>query len=744
MRTLLFILLLCTSQLLAKDHGVLFPAKMNGLWGYVDVHGEWVIKARYFKALPFQEGVAAVKDYNRWGFINADGEFVIAAQYERATSFEEGLAAVVYDNRWGFINGDGETIIPFIYEKASSFSEGLAVVSANGNLHYIDHTGNTILDGAFTEASPFAEGLARVAWGSKSGFINSRGHLVIQGAKRTGLFSEGLARSKQSGVWGYMDRSGNIAIDHQYEQAGRFHNGVAPVKRKGKWSVITRSGSELFKEKFEKIDNFYHGYAVARKDDYFGVVDLDGNWVIDPLFHGMGKAGKSVSLRQEMTEHIQLAIARWKTRSEFEKSTSYEQRMTPDALQHASDSLYIAELRHQGDAMLQSTVRSLGYYNADEEYFPFYISGFLPAGIRVPIDKAPAFKSNWDRAQISAASYGLAGEYFVLKDFKVLLGSHVFDEIVTDPVVASAAGWVTEMEIPVVSWEETDVVVSKTRAKAGSSHVDVNIPVTGAHRPNTFALIIGNEDYKEFQGGFNDEINVMYAATDALVFSKYVKQTLGVPQENITLIQNATAGQMQQALAKMNKIVKTFDGNAEVIFYYAGHGLPDEISKKPYLIPVDVNGSDLSFAIQLDDALNTLAEHPHTRITVFLDACFTGGGRNESLLASRGVKIRPKSPFVRGNLIMFAASSGNQSAFAHDEQAHGMFTYFLLKKLQETSGRVTFGELAAYLNREVARSSIIFNDKEQNPDVLVSPSLDEVWQTFNLLTPYEAAVSTRK
>ena len=29
--------------------------------------------------------------------------------------------------------------------------------------------------------------------------------------------------------------------------------------------------------------------------------------------------------------------------------------------------------------------------------------------------------------------------------------------------------------------------------------------------------------------------------------------------------------------------------DGELIFYYAGHGFPDEQTKEPYLIPVDVN-----------------------------------------------------------------------------------------------------------------------------------------------------------
>ncbi len=272
--------------------------------------------------------------------------------------------------------------------------------------------------------------------------------------------------------------------------------------------------------------------------------------------------------------------------------------------------------------------------------------------------------------------------------------------------------------------------------------MDFDIPDTGIGNKNTFALIIGNEDY---QNEFTNDINAKYAATDAKVFGKYVNKTLGVPKKNITLLVNATAGQIKQSLTKMNKITKSFHGEAEIIFYYSGHGLRDEVSKKPYLLPVDVNGSDLSFAISLDDALQALVENPHTRLSVFLDTDFTGGGQKERqvvTIGTGGVRIRPKSPFVKGNVVLFSATSDEQEAYSYDEKAHGMFTYFLLKKLKESRGNISYAKLADYLDTQVTQNAIITINKEQTPDVAVSPSLEEVWEQFTLVTPYQNKVFT--
>lgn len=63
---------------------------------------------------------------------------------------------------------------------------------------------------------------------------------------------------------------------------------------------------------------------------------------------------------------------------------------------------------------------------------------------------------------------------------------------------------------------------------------------------------------------------------------------------------------------------------------------------------------------------------------------------------------------------------------------HGMFTYFLLKKLQESKGNVTLGELSDYLTDEVGRNSFIKNNKMQTPTVNVASLLQDSWRGMKL------------
>ena len=271
---------------------------------------------------------------------------------------------------------------------------------------------------------------------------------------------------------------------------------------------------------------------------------------------------------------------------------------------------------------------------------------------------------------------------------------------------------------------ETEVAIAVASL---SSDVDKNIPVAAEKQPHKLALIFGNENYAQ---SVNAEINVAYARRDAGIFYEYAVKTLGLVEENIYFKTDATSGTMNTEIDRVCELIKRMGTDTELIFYYAGHGFPNEQTYVPYLIPVDVNAANLSSAIQLKDVYAKLGATGAKKITVILDACFSGGGRNQGLLAARSVRIKPKDEDLTGNMVVFSASSGEQTASPYHAQKHGIFTYYLLKKLQETNGAVSFGELDSYLRNQVGISSIKVNGKVQDPVTNVSPQISQLWKTL--------------
>lgn len=262
------------------------------------------------------------------------------------------------------------------------------------------------------------------------------------------------------------------------------------------------------------------------------------------------------------------------------------------------------------------------------------------------------------------------------------------------------------------------------------SDIDYDIPKREVKHANRFALIIGNEEYSLYQEGLTTEANVKYARNDALSFKEYALNVLGIPEENVTFLSDATLAKMKQGIGKMNLLAKNSNGEAELYFFYAGHGLPNEKTKEPYLIPVDVSGKDLDFAVSLDELLKKLSEYDTKKITCFLDCCFSGGSRVGGIYESRGVKIVPKQPSVSGNMVVFSASSSEQAALAYNDQKHGLFTYLLLKKFKESNGEITYGDMEEYLKKNLPIQSVLINEKEQSPQINTGSTIDKNWKNW--------------
>lgn len=102
------------------------------------------------------------------------------------------------------------------------------------------------------------------------------------------------------------------------------------------------------------------------------------------------------------------------------------------------------------------------------------------------------------------------------------------------------------------------------------------------------------------------------------------------------------------------------------------------------------------------------------------------------LMAARGVKIKSASVRPKGNMVVFSAASGDQTAYPYKEKGHGIFTYYLLEKLQETKGDVTLGDLYEHLSTNVARQSVVVNRKIQLPAVSASLQLSDQWESMKL------------
>ena len=258
------------------------------------------------------------------------------------------------------------------------------------------------------------------------------------------------------------------------------------------------------------------------------------------------------------------------------------------------------------------------------------------------------------------------------------------------------------------------------------SSIDINIPSGIRDNDNTFAIIIANENYQE-------EAKVEFALNDGEIFQQYCQKVLGLPNDNIHFRKDATLNNIRRELDWIRKVANAYEGTARIIVYYAGHGIPDEKTGAGYLLPVDGSGSTLSTGYSLSELYKMLGDLPAKDVIVFIDACFSGSKRGEGMLASaRGVAIKAKPSVPKGKMVIFSAAQGDETAYPLKDEKHGMFTYYILKKLRETKGDVPLQDLSDYVITQVKRKSIVANGKSQTPTVNASPALGNRWKQIKL------------
>ena len=459
-----------------------------------------------------------------------------------------------------------------------------------------------------------------------------------------------------------------------------------------------------------------------------------------------GKAaiiGTKADISAFIKQYVEQEIAVWQKKGEFEKTAVYKNRVNEisrkeKSAQSAAQALKI--LKEQYIKKIQHNDFSLSEYDADNETFLINSAKWGDFVLPVDIKSAPVFKNNWPDINIKNPDFVVSNNKFVISKLefynpyngvKFLYDSKQSNTYALSNIEYNFGEIVYEPDIQEGTSVSGQKITEKT-IKVGKAKIDTDIPVNSGTNANSYALIIGNEDYKSYQTGLKTEQNVEFAKNDAEIFKQYCIKTLGIPKDNIIFEINAGYVEMKQALKQIYSVIKNSGEKAEVIIYYAGHGLPDEQTKVPYLIPVNVTGSDLSLAISLKEVCNKLIEYPAKKVIVFLDACFTGGARDVGLLAARGIKIKPKDNLLNGNLIVFSASSGTQSSLPYRDKGHGIFTYYLLKKLHDTKGDVTLGGLDKYIGEQVSVRSPITNKKEQNPKTNISTQVEDIWKEWKM------------
>lgn len=250
---------------------------------YSPVDDVYVVKARNGWVTMTTEGKLSSTEYTYYGPIGENGERIITnslgsrlydsslqlmakfdGEVTDAGRFSEGLIAIQIDNgQYAYYNELGEEQFSG-YDAAGTFNDGLAAVQINGKWGVIDSSGELVVEAEFDEIVL-----------DNYGYFNAQDVVVACYNGKYSLYDESLEKISdfeaddmgiptsdnkiafcQSGKWGYIDASGNVLIEAEYDGALSFSNGLAGVCVGSEWGFIDTNNNIVIDCSFAGVDYF--------------------------------------------------------------------------------------------------------------------------------------------------------------------------------------------------------------------------------------------------------------------------------------------------------------------------------------------------------------------------------------------------------------------------------------------------------------------------------------------------------
>lgn len=239
--------------------------ELNGLFGFIDTYGRAITEIKYTTVSFFNRGIAIVELVGKKGLVNKEGIEVTKIEFDAIDYFEHDLFRVAKESLNGLIDRFGNEILGISQRIIWDFKYGLTPISTY------------LINGKYGY-----------------GYIDKTGSIIIEANfDEAGIFYNGLALVKKKGLWGYIDTHGKITIEYQFEDALSFMGSVSFAKLKGKWGLIDQFGNYLTDFKFEKVDQFDNSFSRVKLGGKWGFIDESGVELTEIKFDDVGHFSSS-------------------------------------------------------------------------------------------------------------------------------------------------------------------------------------------------------------------------------------------------------------------------------------------------------------------------------------------------------------------------------------------------------------------------------------------------------------------
>jgi len=196
--------------------------------------------------------------------------------------------------------------------------------------------------------------------------------------------------------------------------------------------------------------------------------------------------------------------------------------------------------------------------------------------------------------------------------------------------------------------------------------------LSGLHFGRYHALIIGNNEY-------DDLVALKTAVADATAVADVLKRDYGF---DVTLLTNANRRDVVKVLAGYGRDLKT---NDNLLIYYVGHAVLDQVTEQGYWLPVDAERDDPTNWIEVTSVTNMIRAIRAKHVMIVADSCYSG-----TLVRDANVQLptqEARSAWIKRMITMRSrtalASGGLEPVTDSGGGGHSVFAKAFLQALNE-------------------------------------------------------------
>jgi hypothetical protein len=231
--------------------------------------------------------------------------------------------------------------------------------------------------------------------------------------------------------------------------------------------------------------------------------------------------------------------------------------------------------------------------------------------------------------------------------------------------------------------------------------------------PNLYVLAVGINDYA-------DVPDVPFADRSAKQFAELTQALMGAQRQNVIVLTDAdaTSGRLR---GRLRTLLNRLAPQDQLLFYYAGHGVPSRDGTSTYLLAQDGGpGSYEEPDLKLSQIYSAISQSKVGMAKIFIDACFSGRSTKDKMIFEgiAPILIKPNEGLPDSQrLAVITAGRSDQFSNQYKDRGHRLFSYHLMHVLLEDGFKQEITQVHKKLRGRVLNDSRRMGPEfEQEPE----------------------------